>query len=186
LNRWIINEITQGQRQGKEVIPTTHAFKVGDHVEWNSEAGRVRGTIKKKITSQITFNGYTVHASKEEPQYLIDSDKTDHQAMHKGSALTNIGKSTTDPKKGGRAKCSRPKPKPCAKRFFLEPVPPFRLDLTAWTLRRRPDNAIDRWDGATYCRVLTLADGSVEVAIAQMGPPETPRLRVMGLRCAPS
>jgi hypothetical protein len=88
----------------------THNFKVGDHVEWNSEAGRVRGTIKKKITSEITFKGYTVRASKEEPQYLIVSDKTDHQAMHKGTALKRIGKSTARPKKGGRAKTSRPKP----------------------------------------------------------------------------
>ena len=39
--------------------------------------------------------------------------------------------------------------------FFLEPIPPFRLDLTAWTLRRRPHNAMDRWDGTTYRRVLT-------------------------------
>ena len=62
--------------------------------------------------------------------------------------------------------------------FFLEPLPPFRLDLTAWTLRRRPDNAIDRWDGATYRRVLTSAGGPVEVAVVQTGPPETPRLRV--------
>jgi hypothetical protein len=42
-------------------------FKVGDHVGWNSEAGRVRGTIRKKITSAITFKGYVVHTSKEEP-----------------------------------------------------------------------------------------------------------------------
>ena len=69
------------------------AFQVGDHVEWNSEAGHVRGTIKKKITSAIKFKGYTVRASKEEPQYLIKSDKTDHMAMHKGSALKKIGKS---------------------------------------------------------------------------------------------
>ena len=62
--------------------------------------------------------------------------------------------------------------------FFLEPIPPFRLDLTAWTLRRRPDNAIDRWDGTTYRRVLTPAGGPVEVAVVQTGPPETPRLRV--------
>ncbi|HMB03041.1 MAG TPA: DUF2945 domain-containing protein, partial [Isosphaeraceae bacterium] len=54
-----------------------HNFKVGDHVEWNSEAGRVRGTIQEKVTSEITFKGYTVHASEEEPQYLIKSDKTD-------------------------------------------------------------------------------------------------------------
>ena len=65
---------------------------VGDHVEWNSEAGRVRGTIKKKITSKITFKGYTVHASNEEPQYQIKSDKTDHVAMHKGSALKKLPK----------------------------------------------------------------------------------------------
>ncbi len=65
-------------------------FKVGDHVEWNSEAGRVRGRIRKKVTSAVRFNGYTVHASKEEPQYLIKSDKTDHLAMHKGIALKKI------------------------------------------------------------------------------------------------
>ena len=67
-------------------------FNVGDHVEWNSEAGRVRGTIKKKHTSEITFKGYTVHASSEEPQYLIQSDKTDHLAMHKDSALQKAAK----------------------------------------------------------------------------------------------
>ncbi len=67
-----------------------HDFQVGDHVEWNSEAGRVRGTIQKKITSEIQFKGYTVHASEEHPQYLIKSDKTDHLAMHKGSALKKI------------------------------------------------------------------------------------------------
>jgi hypothetical protein len=67
-------------------------FKVGDHVEWNSEAGRVRGRIKKKVTSAIKFKTYTVRASKDEPQYLIKSDKTDHLAMHKGSALQKISK----------------------------------------------------------------------------------------------
>ena len=69
-----------------------HEFKIGDHVEWNSEAGYVRGTIKKKITSAIRFKTYTVRASKEEPQYLIKSDKTDHMAMHKGAALKKIAR----------------------------------------------------------------------------------------------
>jgi DUF2945 family protein len=45
-------------------------FKIGDHVEWNSEAGIVRGTIKNKVTSEIKFKTYTVHASKEEPSIL--------------------------------------------------------------------------------------------------------------------
>ena len=67
-------------------------FHVGDHVGWNSEAGHVRGTIKKQITSTSRFKSYTVHASKEEPQYLIKSDTTDHLAMHKGSALKKLKK----------------------------------------------------------------------------------------------
>jgi Hypervirulence associated proteins TUDOR domain len=62
-------------------------LKVGDHVEWNSEAGVVQGTIKKKVTSAVRFKTYVVRASKDEPQYLIKSDKTDHMAMHKGRAL---------------------------------------------------------------------------------------------------
>ena len=65
-------------------------FKRGDHVEWNSEAGRVRGVIQKKVTSVITFKGYKRHASKEEPQYIIKSDNTDHIAIHKGSALRKL------------------------------------------------------------------------------------------------
>src|SRR5258706_8643535 len=53
-------------------------FRRGDHVEWNSEAGRVRGVIIKKVVSDIRIKGYVHHASREEPQYLIQSDKTDH------------------------------------------------------------------------------------------------------------
>ena len=68
-------------------------FKRGDHVEWNSEAGRVRGTIQRTVTSEFTFKGYKRHASKEEPQYIIKSDKTDHLAIHKGSALKKVNKS---------------------------------------------------------------------------------------------
>jgi hypothetical protein len=66
------------------------AFKIGDHVSWNSEAGRVSGVIRKKISAPMRFRGYTVRASKEEPQYLIESDKTDHVAVHKGSALRKL------------------------------------------------------------------------------------------------
>jgi Hypervirulence associated proteins TUDOR domain len=38
-------------------------FKLGDHVEWNSEAGRVRGVIVKKVVSDVRFKGYVHHAS---------------------------------------------------------------------------------------------------------------------------
>lgn len=51
-------------------------FKVSDHVRWNSEGGRVSGVIIRKVTSEINFKGYIHHASRKEPQYLIQSDKT--------------------------------------------------------------------------------------------------------------
>jgi hypothetical protein len=67
-------------------------FKPGDHVSWNSEAGRVRGVITRVIRSPIEFKGYTVHASEEDPQYEIKSDTTDHVAMHRGSALRRLSR----------------------------------------------------------------------------------------------
>lgn len=82
------------------------AFKIGDHVSWNSEAGRVRGFIRRKASAPVEFKGYTVRASREEPQYLIESDKTDHLAMHKGSALRKLrgraGARTKPRSRGGR------------------------------------------------------------------------------------
>ena len=65
-------------------------FKIGDHVSWNSEAGRVSGRIVKVHTKDTEYKGYTHHASKDEPQYEITSDKTDHIALHKGSALKRL------------------------------------------------------------------------------------------------
>ena len=69
----------------------TAKFNVGDHVSWNSEAGRVSGTIIKVHTRDFDYKGYTHRASADDPQYEIKSDKTDHVAAHKGTALTKIG-----------------------------------------------------------------------------------------------
>ena len=76
------------------------SLKRGDRVTWNSEAGRVTGIVQKKVTSQIIFKGYKRHASEEEPQYIIKSDKTDHIAIHKGSALSRIPKKRKPVKRG--------------------------------------------------------------------------------------
>ncbi|MEO6810874.1 MAG: DUF2945 domain-containing protein [Isosphaeraceae bacterium] len=65
-------------------------YKVGDHVGWNSEAGQVSGKITKVHTKDTEYKGHPRHASEDEPQYEIKSDKTDHVAMHKGSALHKI------------------------------------------------------------------------------------------------
>lgn len=49
---------------------------------------------------------------------------------------------------------------------MIEPAAPFRLDLTAWALRRRPQNAIDRFDDGVYRRVLPWGE---EIAVRQTG-----------------
>lgn len=64
-------------------------FKVGDHVCWNSEAGHVSGKIVKVHTRDFDYKRHTHHASEDDPQYEIKSDKTDHVAAHKGSALSH-------------------------------------------------------------------------------------------------
>ena len=67
-------------------------FEIGDHVSWNSEAGRVSGTIIAIHTTDIDYKGHVHHASEDDPQYEIKSDKTDHIAAHKGSALERTSK----------------------------------------------------------------------------------------------
>ena len=62
-------------------------FKVGDQVTWNSEAGHVSGRIIKIHKNDVEYKGYTHHATADDPQYEIKSDKTEHVAMHKASAL---------------------------------------------------------------------------------------------------
>jgi hypothetical protein len=62
--------------------------------------------------------------------------------------------------------------------MILRPLPPFRLDLTAWALRRRPRNDIDRWDGTTHRRLVTIGARVTELAVRQSGPPSAPRVTV--------
>lgn len=65
-------------------------FELGDRVSWNSEAGRVYGTIIAIHTQNIEYKGHTHHASPQSPQYEIKSSKTDHVAMHRGQVLTRL------------------------------------------------------------------------------------------------
>lgn len=66
-------------------------YAVGDHVSWNSEAGRVSGTIIKVHHNDFDYKGHRHRATKDDPQYEIKSDKSDHIAAHKEEALTKIG-----------------------------------------------------------------------------------------------
>lgn len=65
-------------------------FRVGTRVGWNSEAAAVSGKIIKVHTSDVEYKGHTRRCTTDDPQYDIKSDKTDHVAMHKGSALHRV------------------------------------------------------------------------------------------------
>lgn len=65
-------------------------FRIGDHVSWNSEAGRVSGRIIAIHTSDFDYKGHTHRASPTDPQYEIKSDRTDHVAAHRGAVLTRL------------------------------------------------------------------------------------------------
>src|SRR5665213_3488690 len=87
-------DLATGPAMPKTFKPKTFkpkTFKVGDRVSWNSEAGRVRGKIVKVHRRDVDYKGYVHHASAEEPQYEIKSDKTDHVALHKAAVLRHLG-----------------------------------------------------------------------------------------------
>jgi len=63
-------------------------IKIGEHVTWSSEAGHVSGTIVKLHIRKFDYKGHTHHTNKEDLQYEIRSDKTEHIAVHKTGALS--------------------------------------------------------------------------------------------------
>ena len=66
----------------------TEQFKKGDKVTWQSHGSTAEGTVEKKITSDTEAAGRTVRASEDDPQYLVRSDKSGGEAVHKPDALT--------------------------------------------------------------------------------------------------
>lgn len=59
----------------------------GDKVEWDTSQGTTQGSVEKKLTSATRIKGHKVAASKGNPEYLVESDKTGKQAAHKPGAL---------------------------------------------------------------------------------------------------
>lgn len=61
--------------------------KKGDKVEWETSQGKTHGTVEKKQTTQTHIKGHKVAATKDEPQYIVKSDKSGALAAHKPEAL---------------------------------------------------------------------------------------------------
>jgi len=62
-------------------------FKKGDAVEWKSSGGNVEGEVVKKLTEDTKIKSHQVRASKDDPEYLVKSDKTGAEAAHNPDAL---------------------------------------------------------------------------------------------------
>ncbi len=62
-------------------------FSKGDHVTWKSHGGTAEGTVEDEITEDTEAAGRTVRASEDDPQYLVKSDKSGREAVHRPGAL---------------------------------------------------------------------------------------------------
>jgi hypothetical protein len=67
-------------------------LKPGDHVQWNTPQGETQGTVKEKLTSPAKIKSHKVAASKDNPEYLVTSDKSGKPAAHKPGELTKVAK----------------------------------------------------------------------------------------------
>ena len=65
----------------------TKDLKAGDKVSWKTSQGETHGTVEQKVTGTAKVKGHTAHASKDEPQYKVKSDKTGAEAVHKPESL---------------------------------------------------------------------------------------------------
>lgn len=73
-------------------MPDDETFDKGDRVEWKSHGGTALGKVKRKITADTEAGGRTVRASEDEPQYLVESEKSGGEAVHKPGALKRTKK----------------------------------------------------------------------------------------------
>ena len=88
--------LRRGRRRGRPgahpvVVPTVSVMadelKKGDHVSWKSHGGSAEGEVEQKITSDTEAGGRKVRASEDDPQYLVKSEKSVGEAVHKPTAL---------------------------------------------------------------------------------------------------
>ncbi|HEX8647735.1 MAG TPA: DUF2945 domain-containing protein [Thermoleophilaceae bacterium] len=66
---------------------TIKSLNKGDKVEWETSQGETSGEVKRKLTSPTKVGGHEAKASRDDPQYLVESDRTGAEAAHKPDAL---------------------------------------------------------------------------------------------------
>lgn len=65
-------------------------LKTGDRVAWRSSGGGSVGRIEDKLTSPGKIERHEVAASRDNPEYLVRSEKSGKVAAHRPSALRRV------------------------------------------------------------------------------------------------
>ena len=113
-------------------------LKSGDHVEWETRQGTTQGTVKKKLTKTTKVKGHTAKATEDDPQFLVESDKTGAEAAHKPESLkkksTTSKKSDSDSSKKSSNTTSKKSDNDDAETYkeFKEAVNMTRKQLEKW------------------------------------------------------
>jgi hypothetical protein len=74
----------------REPNAMSQSFKLHDHVSWNTPQGETTGRIVRIVTERTTLDGHTVNASRDDPHFEVESDKSGKRAVHKADALKRL------------------------------------------------------------------------------------------------
>lgn len=86
-NSFVCDYLPHLRSVARRTVGVSKSLHAGDHVEWQTPQGKTVGTVKKKIAAKTKIKTHVVAASKENPQYLVESKKTGGVAAHKAAAL---------------------------------------------------------------------------------------------------
>jgi hypothetical protein len=60
-------------------------------VQWNFRGRRVVGRVRKRLTTRTEVGGQVVAATRDDPRYLVRSERTGKETARRPSALTRLG-----------------------------------------------------------------------------------------------
>ncbi|MGF6471236.1 MULTISPECIES: DUF2945 domain-containing protein [Paraburkholderia] len=70
----------------------SHRLKTGDRVTWNTPQGVTTGTVVRRIIRDTELEGQVVSASKDDPHYEVESEKSGQHAVHRADSLEKVHK----------------------------------------------------------------------------------------------
>jgi hypothetical protein len=65
-------------------------FRRGDRVEWSFRGRRVIGRVRSRLTSRTVVNDRVVAASRDDPRYLVRSEKTGKETTRRAQSLRSL------------------------------------------------------------------------------------------------